>query len=353
MVNVTHDNDNRASRLQIFFLVLALIKQLFFDGNVYFLLNLCAHFLCNDCRRVKVDGLRNICHNAQLEQLFDDVCCGALQAGSQLADIDFIRNHNLELNLLELLLTLQALHLLLLLLTALVGERSACIRLAGDFLLARLHAVSLLRNQRVNAVVVTIQIDIACAAGIDAVNLLALRLLVLLGRNGRRCRLAGALRTQNLALLMRLCLTMVLLLVVVELLFLCSGSVLLRLLAFLLLSFRLCVALLLRTAGIAAILLLGSAHRLLTNNLCRRRLSLSSLLIQDFLHVIHRMLLGHIIKNQIQFIVLQNLHVILRRGEIFCHHIGDVLGIYAKILSDFMYTVFIFNTHARSPPRFV
>ena len=104
MVDMTHDNDNRASRLEVLFLVLTLVKQLFFDGDEDFLLNLRAHLFCDDGSGVEVDGLGNVRHNTQLEQLLDDVCCRALQAGSQLADIDLIRDHDLELNLLDLLL---------------------------------------------------------------------------------------------------------------------------------------------------------------------------------------------------------------------------------------------------------
>ncbi len=57
VVNVTHDNDNRASRLQIFFLVLALVEQLLLNADKDFLLYLRAHLLSNQRRSVKVDGL--------------------------------------------------------------------------------------------------------------------------------------------------------------------------------------------------------------------------------------------------------------------------------------------------------
>ena len=355
VVNVTHDNDNRASRLQVFFLVLALVKQLFLDGDKDFLLNLCTHFLCYNGSGIKVNGLGDICHNTQLEQFLDDIGSGALQAGCQLTHIDFIRDHNLQLYLLDLLLlTLQTLELLLLLLTALIGERLAGICLTGDLLLALLHAVRLLRHQCINAVIIAIQIHIAAATGVNTMDLLALG-LVLLGHDGRRTLcLNSTLRAQDLALLMGLCRLTLLLAVVIAtaLLLLCRCSLFLRLFCLLrlllsgfLFGFRL--------DGILLAFLSGSLlHRLLADNLGCRRLAFCCLLAQNLFHIFNRMLLCHIIKDQIQLLRLQNLHMVLRCGEVFCHHIGDILCIHAKILGYFMYTVFILNTHARSPPRF-
>ena len=353
VVDMAHDDDNRASRLEVFFLVLALVKQLFLDGDKDFLLDLCAHLLCDDGSGIEVDGLGNVRHDAQLEQLLDDVCRGALQAGCQFADIDLIRDHDLELDLLDLLLlALQALELLLLLLTALAGELLAGIRLAGDLLLALLHAVCLLRHESVNALVIARKIHIAAAARIDAVNLLALALLlVLIGRDCRSRFLTGALRAQNLALLMWLCRLMALLIVVIALLLI--GRCLLCLFLYRLrCSLLLRLGLLLRFRLFA--LALGSLlRRLLADDLCRRRLALCGLSAQDLLHIFHRMVLGHIIKYQIQFLRFQNLHMVFRGLGVFCQHIGDFLCARAKILGYFMYTVFIVNTHARSPPRFV
>lgn len=91
----------------------------------------------------------------------------------------------------HLLLTLEAAHLLLLLLTALVAERlGALVGLLGELLLLRalgLHALRLCVNELVNVVVVLGEVDVAGTAGVDAVHLLDLgrgrsRLLRLLDR---------------------------------------------------------------------------------------------------------------------------------------------------------------------------
>ena len=288
MVDVSHDNDDRASRLEVFFLVLALIKQLLLDGDKDFLLDLRAHLLGNQCRGIKVDGLRDVRHDTQLEQFLDDVCRGALEAGCQLADVDLVRNHDLELNLLDLLaLALQSLELLLLLLTTLAGERTACVRLALDLLLALLHAIRLLRNEGVDALVVPREVDVSASARVDAVNLLGLALLlifILIGGNRRGRLLRLALRMQNLMRLVRLCRLALLLLIRILLRTLLLCRLLLRLLA-------LCLRLRLSLGGLL--------RRLLADNLCRRCLALRRLTGQDLFHILNRIFLGDIIKNNI------------------------------------------------------
>ena len=181
VVNVTHNNNDRIARLQLLFLVLVLIEQLLLDGNVYFLLNLAAHFLCNDGCGIVVDHLGDGRHNAQLDETLDNIRCGALHAGSELTDGNLLRNHYLYRNLLKcchLLLTLQAAHLLLLLLTALVAERlGALVGLLGELLLLRalgLHALRLCVDQLIDMVVVLCKVYVAGAARIDAMHLLDL-----------------------------------------------------------------------------------------------------------------------------------------------------------------------------------
>ncbi len=72
MVNVSHNNYNRASRLEILCLVLIVNDKSFLDGNNNFLFDLCAQFISNDSRRVKIDYLVDACHNAKSHQLFDN-----------------------------------------------------------------------------------------------------------------------------------------------------------------------------------------------------------------------------------------------------------------------------------------
>ena len=99
---------------------------------------------------------------------------------AELADRDLVRDHDLDRDLLErchLLLTLQAAHLLLLLLTALVAERlGALIGLLGELSASwglGLHALRLCVDQLIDMVVVLASY-VAGAARIDAVHLLDL-----------------------------------------------------------------------------------------------------------------------------------------------------------------------------------
>ena len=126
VVNVTHNDNDRIAGLKLLCLILVLVEQLLLDGNVNFLLDLAAHFLRNDRGGIVVDDLGDGRHDAELDEALDNVRCGALHAGSELADRDLVRDHDLDRDLLErrhLLLTLQAAHLLGLLLLALAGER--------------------------------------------------------------------------------------------------------------------------------------------------------------------------------------------------------------------------------------
>ena len=194
MVNVTHNDNDRIAGLKLLCLILVLVEQLLLDGDVNFLLDLAAHFLRNDSGGIEVDDLGDGRHDAELDETLDNVRCGALHAGSQFTDRDLVRDHDLDRNFLErchLLLTLEAAHLLLLLLTALVAERlGALVGLLGELLLLRalgLHALRLCVNELVNVVVVLGEVDVAGTAGVDAVHLLDLgrgrsRLLRLLDR---------------------------------------------------------------------------------------------------------------------------------------------------------------------------
>ena len=112
VVNVTHDNNNRAAFLGILCGIL-LINQTFFNGNDHFFFYLCAQFLGNKGSGIKVDFLVDGCHNAQHHQLFDDFRCCYLQPACQFADNDVIRNQNLQL-LLSSTLQLQTAQLILL-----------------------------------------------------------------------------------------------------------------------------------------------------------------------------------------------------------------------------------------------
>ena len=72
MVNVTHNNDNRTSWLQILCLVLIINDKSFLDGNDNFLFNLCAQLVCNDSGCIKVNDLVDTSHYAESHELFDN-----------------------------------------------------------------------------------------------------------------------------------------------------------------------------------------------------------------------------------------------------------------------------------------
>ena len=109
-------------------------------------------------------------HDAELDEALDNVRCGALHAGSELADRDLVRDHDLDRDLLErchLLLTLQAAHLLLLLLAALAALEAALALVAAlELLLAGLHLLGLARSQVFQPLVVLLQIHLAALAGV-------------------------------------------------------------------------------------------------------------------------------------------------------------------------------------------
>ena len=279
VVNVTHDNNDRITRLELLFLVLVLVEQLLLDGNMNFLFDLAAHFLGNDGCGIVIDDLRDRSHNAQLDEALDNVRCGALHAGSELADGDLIRDHDLYRDLLErchLLLALEALHLLLLLLAALVAERlGALVGLLGQLLLLGalgLHALGLCVYQLIYMIVILGEIYVTGTAGIDTVYLLYLALSRLL--------LHDRLLSLGLGLL---------------------------------LGFRL-----------GLLLLAGCA-------LC----------VQHTFDVVYLIMLGEILENDRQVGIVEHLHMVLRCAAILCQDLGDLLGGYAEVLGDLVYPVFI------------
>ena len=280
VVNVTHNDNDRIAGLKLLCLILVLVEQLLLDGNVNFLLDLAAHFLRNDRCGIVVDDLGDGRHDAELDEALDNVRCGALHAGSELADRDLVRDHDLDRDLLErrhLLLTLQAAHLLLLLLTALVAERlGALVGLLGQLLLLAalgLHSLGLCVNQLIYMIIIFCKVYVAGAAGINAVNLLYLAL----------CRLLLHDRLLSLGL----------------------G---------LLFGFR-----------------LGLLRLLAGCTLC----------VQRTFHVAYLIMLGEILENDRQVGIVKHLHVILRCRAILRQNFSDLLGGYAEVLCDLVYPIFI------------
>ena len=97
MVNVSHNDNYRASRLQILSLILFVNDKSFLDGYNHLVLNLCANLFGYKRGGVKVDGLVLVSHNSQAHQLFDNVGNGGFQAGCKLGNNYLVGNHYLKL----------------------------------------------------------------------------------------------------------------------------------------------------------------------------------------------------------------------------------------------------------------
>ena len=97
VVDVAHDDDDRAAGLQVLFLVGLVVDQLFLDGDDDFLFDLRAHLHCDEGGGVKVDQLVLGGHDPHHHQLLDDFRDGRLQPGSQFRDGDLVGDQDLQL----------------------------------------------------------------------------------------------------------------------------------------------------------------------------------------------------------------------------------------------------------------
>ena len=184
VVNVTHYNYDRITRLQALRIVGSILEQTLLNGHNDFLFYLGAEFLSNQGSGIEVDGLVKVSHNAQVEQLLDYLGSCYLQSGSQLGYNDLVRDLNLEL-LLSCALKFKALELLSLCLALAVERLALVLGLLLDLLFA-LEAVvghSSCGSDGLVALVVLIKLNVA-AAGVyhlryllAALNSLALLLL--------------------------------------------------------------------------------------------------------------------------------------------------------------------------------
>ena len=97
VVDVAHNDDDRASLDEILARVLLIVDELLLDGDDDLFLNLRVIFHCDEGGGVKVDDFVLGSHDPHEHQLFDDVGNGDLQAGSELGDGDFVGDEDLEL----------------------------------------------------------------------------------------------------------------------------------------------------------------------------------------------------------------------------------------------------------------
>ncbi len=70
---------------------------------------------------------------------------------------------------------------------------------------------------------------------------------------------------------------------------------------------------------------------------------------ENGLQVRDLVVLGQVFKDDGQFLVVQHLHVVFRGCSVCGEDLGDVLGLFPKILGYFMHTIF-FKTQIKPPP---
>ena len=183
VVDVAHDDDDRAARDELVLGVLMVVDEALLDGHNDLALDLAAHLRGDEFRRVEVDGLVDRGHDAVLEQGLDDLGRGLLHAGGQLADGDLIGDLHGQRGLLDDLQA-QAAHLLLLLVALLRAEGrlfaalGLILVLAGDLLLAAGEILRALGDEHVHAVVKAVGVD-GDGRGIDEIRPLAAEVGVL------------------------------------------------------------------------------------------------------------------------------------------------------------------------------
>ena len=72
MVNMTHDNDDRRSRNEIFLGILCLVEELFLDRDPDLAADLCAEFVRDEICGIVINDLIDICHDTEEhESLYD------------------------------------------------------------------------------------------------------------------------------------------------------------------------------------------------------------------------------------------------------------------------------------------
>ena len=193
VVNVTHDNDNRGTVLELLGGIHMVVDDLLLDGNGDFLLHLAAHFGGHKFGGVEVDGLVDTGHDPVLHQALDDLARSLLHPGGQLAHGDLVGDLHGQGSL-PSHLHLETAHLLLLLVAALAAPEGALLLLilllalaAADALLAALVVLNPLGDQVIH-IGEPVGIDLHRGGIHHPAFPLALRLLGLFGLG---CRLLG------------------------------------------------------------------------------------------------------------------------------------------------------------------
>ena len=323
VVHVAHDHHHGGPGHQVLGLVLGGVDELLLDGHHHLLLHLAAHLLGDDGGGVEVDELAEGGHDAVFHQALDHLGAGLLHPAGQLAHADLVGDLHRQRGLLGDL-KLQAAQLLRLLLLALVGEghlAALLVSAAPDLLLALLLGAAPAAAGAVAAVgqilellVVFVQVDVGGLPGVHHLGLAGHGLSGLLGLLGLGCRLglAGALGGLGAAL-SRLLLAAALL--------------------------RLGLSLL----GLAAALgLLGRGRAL---GLCRRGVG------EDHLDAGDLVVLGQVLKDRVQFLLIQILAGLLGGVKILAQNVDDLPGLHPEILRQLIHLILVYDTQIWSPPK--
>ena len=321
MIDVAHNHHNRRTGHQVFLVVLAVVDNLFLDGDHHFLFHLCVEFVGDQHRGVKINHVVDGGEHAQTHQLFDDLGGGNLQAQGKISHSDLFGN--LDGDVLGLALlgdTVQPFSLGFPLAAALVP--SSLLIAVGEFLLShhivRLH---LLVGQTVVFFIVPVDIHVGRPGVDDAPDRLAHPgdhhgLLAPLGRVLRLCRLL-----------------------------LLGGSLLPLLRPVLILS-----------GAVAPFLSAGLGGFLLLRRLCRGgrgrgrlycRHGGTAAFCKIGVQIVHAPLLGKSFEHHVQLIFLQSSHIFLGLREIFGQGIKHILVGNIQILRHFTNSVFYHHkTHS-------
>ena len=303
VVDVAHDHHDRGTRLKILFLVRGGVDQALLHRDDDFLLDFTAEFHRHQRRGVIIHRVGDRGEHAGLDKLLDDLGRRLLHAGGQFAHRDLVGNLDHQ-GLFLRDLTLQTVLAVALFLSALGRGLLLCLLallgLGLDLLLvaaataAHLLGVGLVAGHVLELLVVLLDVDRRAAAGIDhtllghlardvrLVLLFLLRLGVRLGLRGR-----GAL-------------------------LLCGG-----LLPVLAGRLRSGAALGFRRAGSGRLLRFGFFLRL--------GLLLGRGDLEHILQAGHLVVLGHVLKDDIQLRCLENLHMVLGCRRIIRQDLRDHL----------------------------
>ena len=169
VVHVAHDHHNGSAGNQILGPVLRGVDELFLDSDHNLLFHLAAKLLGHKGGGIKVDDLAQRGHDAVFHQALDHLCAGLFHAAGQLTHADLIGNLDLEGGFLGDL-KLELAHFLRLILPPLVGKHLTALTSAvvAELFLAALlgHALATLTAKVLKALVILRQIHVAALAGV-------------------------------------------------------------------------------------------------------------------------------------------------------------------------------------------